>query len=584
MKTLRLDPPKGPIAAKYCDFRDNDDFPEIGFVGAFATAKSTSAVDRLLRRASEYPGSNILIARATLTSLKDSTIAKMRQRIGVAFDSENLQEAVFRLPKREHPITGLPVESVVKGIGLDRADLEQVLKSTEYSTVLLEEANEISSEAHDMVQERSRQRIYHASRKVYHLCMKLAQRWSRLAGRTLTPEDAYEILLADPRNPVGQEQLGYDHPMPGQTVVGAIWNPVGNDQTWARYVGVPYPMPKPTPEWVEKNVGVREIHVDPTELIDDRFEFQAGSIVRLKDGSRSYAARDLGAEGVRLVDDRVVPRAEAGLIVQRYCIYAFPHENESRDYRNVENTYLMANKGLRRRHMHGEVDVREGRIFANYVNDYVKVGGHVLPYPGKDRLARSGYRVVAGIDQGGAHATAIVMGVYAPQTETLLIFDEYVRNGSSAKTSAYDAQGMMLPGSEHIWGYDPAMEARIFDENADKRIIDNYIEVLGDNVLPGARGDAAYDEVVQLLDIHDSFIGSQPMPKLIVFDNCYQVRETLEKLTWKMVRRQRDNWMVDVGDAIKIMVSMVQRGMVNYQVLAEDHESRLAYNDRFKDF
>lgn len=583
MKVLRLDPPKGPIAAKYEDFRDNDDFAEIGFVGPFATAKSTSAVDRLLRRASEYPGSNILIARATLTSLKDSTIAKMRQRIGVAFDSENLQEAIFRLPKMTHPVTGNPVESIVKGIGLDRSDLEQVLKSTEYSTVLLEEANEIASEAHDMVQERSRQRIYHREKLVYHLCMKLAQRWSRYADRTITPEDVYHILLDDPRNYVGQDQLDYDHPMPGYTVVGAIWNPVGNDHTWARYVGVPYPTPKPTPEWVQKNVGVREVHVEPSELIDDHFEFSAGSLVKLPDGSRCYAAKDLGEEGVSLLDGRTVPRDQAGLIVQRYCIYAFAHENESRDYRNVENTYLMASKRLRKRHMHGEIDTREGRIFPNFVNDFVKVGGHILPYPGKERLAKSGYRVVAGIDQGGGHATAIVMGVYAPTTQTILIFDEYIRHGVSAKASAYDAQAMMLPGCEHLWGYDPAMEARVFDEDADKRIIDNYIEVLGDNVLPGARGDAAYDEVVQLLDIHDTFIGAQPMPKLIVFDNCHQVRETLEKLTWKHIRHQRNNWMVDVGDAIKIMVSMVQRGYVNYEVLAQDHEPQLAYNEGFRD-
>lgn len=583
MKKLALDPPKGPIYAKYVDARDNDEFPELGVVGPVATAKSTMMVDRTLRRGSEYPGSNILIARATLTSLKDSTIMKMRQRIGVAFDSENLQEAIFRLPKVTHPVTGNPVESIVKGIGLDRSDLEQVLKSTEYSTVVLEEANEIASEAHDMVQIRSRQRIYHVSKKVYHLCMKLAARWSLNAPRTLTPEDVYQILLDDPRNPVGQDQLEYDHPMPGQTVVAAIWNPVGNDHTWARYVGVPYPAPRPVEGWVEKNVGVREVHVDPPELIEDRFEFQAGSLVKLPDGGRAYAAKDLQAGGVKLIDGTIVPREQAGLIVQRYCIYVFAHENESRDYRNVENTYLMANRDLRKRHQHGELDVRMGRIFHNFINDYVKVGGHVLPYPGKERLAKSGYRVVAGIDQGGAHATAIVMGIYAPTTETLIIFDEYVRNNASSKASAYDAQAMMLPGNEHLWGYDPAMEARIFDEDADKRIIDNYIDVLGDNVLPGARGDAAYDEVVQLLDIHDTFIGSQPMPKLIVFDNCYQARETLEKLTWKMIRHQRNNWMVDVGDAIKIMVSMVQRGFVNYQVLAEDSQPQLAYSENFKE-
>lgn len=588
--TLDLTPPSGAARYKYSDFVYNDDFPEIGMVGPMATAKSSAAVDRLGRRGLEYPGINQLLARGTLTSLKDSTIVRLRQRLGTLFHpsnggSENLQEGIFRFPPAPHPVTGVPVQSVINGIGLDRADLEAVLKSTEYGGGHLEEANEIPSDAHDLLQERARQEIYHRSKTVRDMCMELANTWSRFAPTPLTWRDVYDILLDDPLSRIGERQMPPDHPMPGSTTVSATWNPVGNDHTWVRYVGVPYPHPAPTEDWVRQNVGVREVHVPPKVLREDRHRLRAGALAELPDGRRAYVqAHDPDSGIVTLVGGEQVHHDKAGLIVQRYSIYVFSHENMSRDHRNVENTYLMANQEMRLRHQHGHVNSREGRVTPAFIDEPLGHGGHVLPPVTKERIARSGNLIVGGVDHGGDHPTAVVLAMYLPKVRTLIFFDEMVKSGQSAYANAVELQQMMVPGLQHIIGYDPAMNARVFDKDADHRIIDNYIEVLGDVMVPGARGDDAFDELAYMLEFQDDFTDPRgPMPRILVTENCTQIRKALMELTWDMVRRQRHKWQVDVGDALKIAASVVKRGYVDQGEVDMDFSPRRAYTDRWRD-
>jgi hypothetical protein len=546
-KEIVLDPPKGIIVHKYLDARDNDWFPEMGIVGGYATAKSTMLLDFLIRRALDYPGSNILLARATLTSLKASTLTKLTQRLGAVFESENEHEAIYRLPEDYNPMTGQKVQSIIKGIGLDRANLEQVFKSTEYHTGGIEEGDEVDGDSHDILQARLRQVCFHRTLKVYDLAMFRAQQWG------VTPEEAYEIMYADKRHAVGQHDLAWDDPMPGPTVLKTVWNPPGG-HIWDRYVGIPHPDGIPTPSWVDANVGIREKHVEPARLIEEQFHFRAGSMVKLSDGSRRYAAKEDGQK-VKLIGGGEVPRTEAGLIVQRACIYIFKDENESRNFENDENSYLMENRDLRRRAFLGEGNARMGRVFPNYVDDYVENGGNLLRWPGRDRLAQAQYRGFGGIDQGGRHATAMVVGVITPQTGVALLYDEYVRVGVAARDSAYDALGLVLPGSPDFWwAYDPAMDSKRYDKDLDYSTSQEYRAVLM-NMMPGDRGKAAFDYVNGLLSVSDTLIGEKPTSKLLIFDHLVQVRETLLKLTWKMVDSQRDNWMVDLGDAIKIAMT-----------------------------
>lgn len=553
---LDLNPPKGAIAWKYTEFRDNDEFAEMGMVGPFATAKSTALLDFLLRRAVDFPGSNTLIARNHLTLLKTSTLDKMAKRLGAVFESENKNEAIFRLPEAEEPHTGKRVQSLIKGLGLERADLEQVFKSTEFFTGAIEEGDEVSSDSHDDLQSRLRQQCYHRWKKVKHLAMAMASRWG------VTPEEAYEIMLADERHPVGQYQLDIDHPMPGFTVLKTVWNPNGNDHLWMRYIGIPYPEPKPTPDWVEQNVGIREVHTDAKELREEDFTFKAGSIVKLSDGKRAFAKiQDTKRGVVELIGGGEIPLEQAGLIVQRACIYAFRHENESRDYQNDENSFLMVNRAKRRRVFSGEVDTRSGRVFPWYIDDYLENGGHLLRFPegGRDSLAMARYMGVGGIDQGGSHATAMGTAIITPESGIMAFYDEYVRSGVAASQSAIDALALILPGMPGFWwGYDPQMNAKRYDQNLEYATIDEYRRHLS-NLIPGDRGKPAFDYVNGLLSQRDAFIGRQPAPKLLVFDNCHQIREAMLKLTWEMVASQRWQWMVDVGDMIKITASIYRK-------------------------
>jgi hypothetical protein len=550
-------------------------------------------MDFIVRRAIEYPGSNILIARATLTSLKDSTLQKFEQRYGWIFDNpearQNWNEGRFVFPTAPHALDGKPVNSTMKAIGLDRADLEQVLRSTEFSTVLLEEADEIDSDAHDIVQGRSRQQIFHRSKKVHDLCHALAQVWG------IHFEEVFEILKADKRHPVGQRDLELDDPMPGNTVVKALWNPKGDDAIWQRYVGVPYPEPEPSPDWVKKHIGIREVHVTPERVMRRRTRFVAGTIVKLLDGTRRYAARheeapEGGIGTVHLVRDpnnaeapMSVSEDKAGLIVQRNCIYAFPWENESRDFQNDIKSWLMVNQGMADRAFLGTVDKRSGRVFPGFVADYSENGGHLLRYPGREVLARRSFPGVGGLDQGGRHATAAGTAIVTPETQTTIVYNEYCKTGKSAAESAQEVYGMILPGMQMTWGYDPQMNAKRYDRDTEYATIDEYKAVLGDgNMFNGIRGDAGFELVNRLLMPHENFRNGGLMPRLMVFDNCHFVVEAMTKLTWKMVDSQRDNYLVDIGDMIKFLVSVIRmvEEMAPSATEMDMFKPRLAYSTR----
>lgn len=585
---LDLTLPSGPIAHVYADAVHNDDFPELGMVGPMAGGKSSAAVDRLARRALDYPGINQVLARDTLVNLKQSTLVRFKQRLGPLFDpvnggSMNEQEAVFRFPPAPHPVTGHLVQSTVKGLGLDRVDLENVMKSTEYGGGHLDEADQISSDAHDMFLERSRQEFYHRSKTVWDMCEELARRWSRFAPVTLTPEDVYHILLDDPLSRIGERRMPIDHPMPGTPVISASWNPNGNDHTWARYVGKTYPYPAPDEAWVSKNMGIREVIAPAKLLREDRHRFRAGAFVRLPDGARGYVqAHDPDRGEVTLVGGQKVADDRVDLVLQRYCLYFFSHHNLSRDHVNVENTYLMASQEMRRRHQLGHADPHVGRVTPAFIDEPLESGGHVLPPIPLERIARAGNLIVGGLDHGGDHATAYVQAMYLPRSDTLIFFAEMVKSGQSAYANAEEVRAMMVPGCEHVVGYDPAMNARIFDKDAERRIIDNYIEVLGPVLVEGARGDAAYDELAARLEARDDFLTARgPMPRVLVTENCVHIRKALLTLTWHDVRHRRHQWTVDVGDACKIAASVVARGYVNATGPDVEMRPRYAYATRF---
>lgn len=553
------------------------------------TAKSSSALDFMLRRAYEYPGSNILIVRATLQNLKGSTLLRLEERFGSIFldssngASMNRQEGIYRFPYEEHPITGKLVQSTIRSIGIDRESIANILRSTEFSTIFIEEANEVPSDSIDELQIRSRQQIYHRSKKVKHLCFKLSSKWG------VSPEEVYEILTMDKRHRVAQMSLGWDDPMPGSTVIKLVWNPDEDNHVWQRMVGMPYPEPHPDEAWVKNNIGIREVHVQTDRLLERKYKFVAGTIVMMPDGTRRYAARHEDDGNIILVRKQGQPdfvnETEARLVVQRNTIYAFPHENESRDFENDTNSFLIVNQGIAARAFLGAGDKRKGRVFSNYVDDYVQNGGNLIKDPGWEKLAQAGWKIVGGIDMGGNHAHAVVTAMMSPQTNTLIFFGEMCKSNLSNVQVAMEARNLILPGCPMVlWGHDPSMAKRVFDDSVEHRYIDTYRQHLideyrpGDFLIPAIRGDAAFDYVNELMVKQESFINTYA-PKIVVVDTCDYIRVAMRELTWHMVDHERSNFRVDVGDAVKYAVSMRKQTMVDTRERTqEDYDNMLKAN------
>lgn len=579
-KMLRLSEPRGPVLHKYRSIVHNHNFAEEGIAGPLATSKSTAGMDFLVNWAISYPGSNLLMARATLQSLKNSTLLSWQRRYGMLFDgtsgggSQNLNEGRFSFPPQVHPVTGQVVQSTLKAIGVDRTDLDQLVRSTEFSAVFFEEANEIEMDDWNSIMTRTRQQVFHATKRVWDMCVQLSYVWR------IHPEDVYEILLADPLHPVGQNQLALDDPMPNvHGVLKAAWNPRGDEAIWKRFCAVPYPQPYPDPEWVRENVGIREVQWSP----EDRLEgsevsgeaLLAGQVAMMpwdnEDGFvRRFVAREDLREGVVYFVPNPdepnwpdsAPSRSVGAIGQRNFLYIMPSENLSRNFGH-SSAMLLVDRQKRREAVAGIVDKRAGLVFTNFVDDYGDGGGQVVRWGPDDRLklARKGLPVFVGLDQGGSHATAAIFAVYHPVNDVILVYDEHVVVGEHAQATAHAMSSMFLPGAaRHTVAFDPAMNARAFQRDTEYRIIHEYQEVLSSAVfVEGDRGPDAFDLVNTRLAPSSELFAGYAGPRLLVAEHCEMTRQALLGLSWKMVRFQRDNTLVDVGDALKILVSGVRK-------------------------
>lgn len=546
---LDLGVPDGPIAYKYTDFRDNWDFIGNLFISPYAGAKSTAMVDAIAKSGIEYPGCNLLLCGHTLSDLKKSTIPKLTQRVGIMFDSENNNEAVYRFPVAPDPLTGNPTQSIIRCLGVDRTNIEDVMKSTEWFRVFIEEANTVPSDAHDVVLARARQFAFHRSFTVHQLMAESSRLWG------VTPEEAYEIMRQAEGHPVHQYKLEPDSAMPGRNGVKCVMNPHGNDHVWMRYTGVPFPDDGVTRDWAKDNIGVRNYYFSKPDRDEVQAPLVVGNMVCDKDDNYAYI-RTIDGQKITLMDGTVKDSDDLDLVLQMYTIYGFPDENKSRNYANHQAALLMQNRSLRRKAFAGVVDNRIGLVFPNFIPRPVSEGGHIMRYPEKG--LPTGLTGIGGVDQGGGHATAAVMALLTRESRAAIIFREYVKSGVSASTTAYELASAVPAGMQMRWAGDPAMWAKTYDQNATTSRAQHYIDALS-WFEQGRKGDEAFDNCVELLEYKDSFQMGKRQAKLYVFDNCPMTIEAMSTLTWNDVRHGRHKWVVDLGDAIKLMCSLIDR-------------------------
>ena len=120
-----------------------------------------------------------------------------------------------------------------------------------------------------------------------------------------------------------------------------------------------------------------------------------------------------------------------------------------------------------------------------------------------------GYLGLAGIDQGGNHATAAVFYAIS-KFGTLLAFNEYAATDESASTTAYNLKMIPPPGMELSWFCDPAMRARQYATTDMASPMDRYIEAGIPLQASPESGDNAIDTLRKLLEVREQFVGNAP--------------------------------------------------------------------------
>lgn len=544
---LNLSLPDGPIRHPYLEFRDNEDFLEMGFAGPFGTAKTTSMVDAALLTGINYPGAEILIARGHASDLRATTLVELERRGGILFSSaggsknQNLGE--YRFPPAPDPVNpGRTVRSVIRAIGLDRADLQDVMKSRQPFRVFLEEGNEMPPDAHNLSLLRARQMVFHRELKNRHRVAKLAKKW----GLPLEQVQAY----------LGYFDADLERPMQGLVGVKTIWNPEGNDHLWKRYCGVPYPEDGVTVEWAKKHIGIREEHIKPEEHQDPnrRYEFLPDDLV-LYEGKRRVVGCTRNKQAVLIPSSEGAPEVtvepkQLTLIAQRALLYAWPWMNKSGNKDNHKASFLIPDKEMAAKYFGGRIDVKSGLVLPQF--DPTPGKGHVVPAPGNEMLRN--HRAIGAVDHGGGHATAAVIFVIT-WDDRLVAVREYVQAGLSATQNAYNIKAMVPPELDVDWYCDPSMQRKAYETDAMSSAIDAYAEA-GLMLQPApAKGDEAVDVVKNMLVFKQDMIRGRKQAEVYVSDGCPLLIQAWSEITWKDLTMRRDKWIVDVADAAKYALS-----------------------------
>lgn len=548
--------PKGEIKNTHLKFVHGEYYPEEAYIGFVNIGKSFAGADFLIKRCLEYPGMNCILSRDYAKELRTTTARIFYQRASkhlIGKDHNNLR---YTFAEKLCPFTGRKVNSRVEGWGLALiTNLDDEFRSHAFGTSLIEEGNLVSTDMHDGILGRLRQDVFHISKTVADLALAMGLRWG------VTPEEAYEIMYADYRHSVGRLELDIDAPMPAPMVQKTLFNPRYQEPLWARYVDVSYPK-KITPKWVEENIGVKEVYTSGIDLMEENYYPYAGEEFILIDQpieERFFVEyADEHSKCIKFINvPQAVPMEQVKLVKKRNTLFGFTHQNKSANRENASNMFLMQNRKYRKQLTMGFDSKDVGMVFPDFIDDYFENGGHIIKLT--NEMLNRGRIGIGGLDKGGGHPHAIINSFYTGANRGIIIFDEFLRNNISNIDAAEHAREMILPQFvRQYWGYDPSMDKRTFNQNIEERQITHYYEALGQqNLYPGIKGMAGFQMVNMLLKFDLLIDGKKPMPRLLVSEDCEYTIEALKTLKIATINNSRDNVLVDVGDSIKVMASIV---------------------------
>lgn len=482
------------LEGKYWTFLTNEDYTQICWLGSFGTAKSDALITSIIKTAFDYPGCRMVLARDELTNLKRTTLADLISKAmdngAKLIEDHNRTESVLTFP----PVVGhdgVAKQSVLFCFGLMTGDYKQKLKSLQPFRIFIDEADKIYEEMLDMCVLRLRQKVYH-----------------RETGKL------------------------------GKNQVKLAANDEGNNWLWRRFVGKPHPGMDMTPEWTKEHIGLKEDYYTPESVDQDLF---VGDLVEYSSKRHLIKAINVDRSTLELSGlDEPVKFDRVRVVLQKFCIYAFSHENKSLNQQNLRNARDVS-PAMRDQYIKGRVDIKTGLLFPEFDPNV-----HVIP----EADVPEEWRVVVGIDHGFDHPTA---GVYLTVDPggTLFVFEEYELAGASASENAYNILDKLnghdktkFVGDSQMWAVDPRRPS----ESVSKDYLDAGVRPLR----PANKARMmSINRLKEYLKLRHTLNDPRPKARLYVTANCKGVIRTLSSIKWEQFEGKSDD---DLLDALRYAV------------------------------
>lgn len=483
--------PRG-LESKYLTFLNDERFTEMAWLGGFGTSKSDCLITSIIKTGFDYPGSTMVLARDELVNLKRTTLVDLLLKGGHLMAHHNRTESVITWPG----VTGhdgVSRQSQLYCFGLMTGDYVQKLKSLQPFRIFIDEGDKILEEMFDMCVLRLRQKVFH-----------------RETGKM------------------------------GKNQVKIVANDEGNNWLWRRFVNKPHPGLEMSPEWVVRNVGIREELYSPRVIGEDLFVSDLVS----RDAKR-YLVKSFTEDGLVNLsgDGKPVDLKDLTVILQRLCVYAFTYENKSLNRQNLMNARGVSG-ALREKYILGKVDTQTGLLFPEFNSQVHVIATQTIPHD---------WRVVVGLDHGFDHPTAAVFLALGRGGE-LIVFDEYaVRNLSPQehawaikdKLSGYE--NVQIFADTQMWNVDPRNPGTIADD---------YIDA---GLRPFNRANKNRDvSIARIKDYlalkSESIFQPDAKPRLFVTSNCSGVIKSLHNLSWEDFNGKRND---DLLDALRYAIMAV---------------------------
>ncbi len=203
---LQLNPPRGPIRAKYELFRWLGEpgwprkYQEIWAIGDVGTGKTSALIDAIFYSVYFYPGSRVAVMRSTLVELQSSLIPDLQRRLAPLLESGYMDYI------RDLNIIRVANGSEIHLFGLDTADNK--LWGQQWFRAFIDQGERVRPQLLDLLHTRIRLQVRHKDTKELGSShVKITANWDR--GRDWVYKRVVEgATQLDKRGDLVEKELG----------------------------------------------------------------------------------------------------------------------------------------------------------------------------------------------------------------------------------------------------------------------------------------------------------------------------------------------------------------------------------------